>query len=179
MRLKEFDPILGPALARGAENLATGLSDFLNAFGRTPNEQIKNLSNDWNRHWTKLVRSDPSSRQRYGQEFKKWVATYDPATASKVVPQSTINNGRPNPKYMRNVLTLLAKVVTAQAKKTGTSFKAGEEPTPTSADDPKKKIVRGTVGTGDDGQEYTWQGANWINNKNNKIKPRAVTVSVI
>ncbi len=173
MRLTEFDPILGPALAKGAENLATGLGNFLNAFGRTPNEQISNLSNDWNRHWTKLVRSDPSSRQRYGQEFKKWVATYDPATASKVVPQSTINNGKPNPKYMRNVLTLLSKVVTAQAKKTGTSFKAGEEPTPTANPDMK----RGTKGAGSDGKEYTWQGQQWTDERGS-IKPKTVTVSV-
>ena len=172
MRYKEVfeqDPV-GTAIARAAGQLASTVADIDFTSDRTTAKQ--ELAQDWNQHFSALLRKDPSARERYGVEFQKWAKEYDPAVATRISPTQVVAGGKPNQKYMNKALDLIYKSAKQMQKK---KQKYGAGNVATKKDDPA--MPRGTKGTGSDGKEYTWQGQQWTDAKGS-IKRKNITVSV-
>lgn len=165
----EQDPV-GTAIARAAGQLASNVADIDFTSDRTTAKQ--ELAQDWNQHFSALMRKDPGARQRYGVEFRKWANEFDPAVGSKISPTQVVAGGKPNQKYMNKALDLIYTSAKQNLKK---KQKYGAGDVATRKDDPA--MQRGTKGAGSDGKEYTWQGQQWTDEKGS-IKPKTVTVSV-
>jgi len=168
MRLKDFaTENIGSAIGRAASDIGSAIDRLDLTSGATKAKQ--ELAQDWNSHFAGKLKSDASARQRYGQTFKAWVSEIDPDIANRVQPTKVVADGKPDQTYMNKVLTLLYKSAMSNQK--------GKKDYQPPKDTARAPIKIGTVGVGSDGQEYVWRGGNWINNKNNKIKPMPVTVS--
>ena len=171
MRFKDiYNEDLGSAIGQAAGEIGSQISNIDFRSDRTMAKQ--ELAQDWNQHFSALMRKDPSARQRYGVEFRKWANEFDPAVGSKISPTQVVAGGKPNQKYMNKALDLIYTSAKQNLKK---KQKYGSGPVDTKKDDPA--MQRGTKGTGSDGKEYTWQGQQWTDEKGS-IKPKTVTVSV-
>lgn len=98
------------------------------------------------------------------QDLSSMKAKIDGLISARSQPKPVVNTS-PKVAPIRQVAT------TAQVAPTST-------PQPVAVTQPTMSVSKGTKARGADGQTYTWQGAAWVNDTNNRLANKALAASL-
>jgi hypothetical protein len=166
------------AIGSALQSLGQGIIGLAGLSPTKKGAAVEDLAEKWDKHFAKLVQKDQTARQRYGVEFKKWVAdNYNINNVSnKIDVKQVVADGKPNKKYIYKVFNTIFDQAQKE-KKSNPGYDVGSSTDIEKDDGSSTDIKKGAIGTGSDGKTYVWKGLQWTTQDTNAIKRIDVTVT--
>ena len=115
---------LGQAIAQAAYGAADAM---LNLFDVPPTQKqsaVNDMMYQWEQEWRTIVQKEPDAKSKYGLALRAWLQTIfkdDPQMKSfierKLDVSKTVQGGRPNERYIKNVFALIFDAEKKRAKR--------------------------------------------------------------
>lgn len=105
---------LGSAVASA---IVGATDEFMNIFDVPPTQKqsaVNDMMYQWDQEWTKIVQNEPDAKSKYGLALRAWlqgIFKEDPQMQNfikrKLDVSKTVQGGRPNERYIKNVFALI------------------------------------------------------------------------